>query len=384
MKTMVLVIFLSIASLMAVPALAQEPSPQQNTARPSQALNNKDVLTMQNVGLGPDVIIAKIKSSTCDFDTSPAALEQLRAAKVPNEIILAMVQAPANGSAPATGSQSADAKNTMQHPGGYVGWFILPSAHGTLVITSVTPDSPVGRAGIQRGDVLVTVNGQPVTIADSQKIVALKVPGAQIKLGILRNGQEKEFTVTVDPLRATVTFVTVENGQVLKVAPKWALTWLGKNMEKYPSVDFGTSGHTNGEENYVIAFSFSSNALNGFQPVTHTNTSTSTSNISGGGAVTDNYGNSWDYTMNGQADTSTTTTTTTNEAYTRTYNGVYLTAYDAKGEIIGQERHVYSTQAGGNQGTALGYNMGNAFGAIHAKDHLMEAILKDIGLAKHN
>ena len=105
----------------------------------------------------------------------------------------------------------------------------LPSAHGTLVITSVTPDSPVGRAGIQRGDVLVTVNGQPVTIADSQKIVALKVPGAQLKLGILRKGQEKEFTVTVDPLRATVTFVTVENGQVLKVAPKWALTWLGKN-----------------------------------------------------------------------------------------------------------------------------------------------------------
>ena len=94
MKTMVLVIFLSIASLMAVRALAQEPSAQQNAAHPSQALSNKDVLTMQNVGLGPDVIIAKIKSSTCDFDTSPAALEQLRTAKVPNEVILAMVQAP--------------------------------------------------------------------------------------------------------------------------------------------------------------------------------------------------------------------------------------------------------------------------------------------------
>lgn len=191
-------------------------------------------------------------------------------------------------------------------------------AHGTLVITSVTPDSPAGRAGIQRGDVLVAVNGQPVTISDSRKVASLIVPGAQIKFGILRKGQDKEFTVTVDPLRATVTFVTVENGQVLKAAPGWAQTWVRKNMEKYPGVDFGTSGHTNGEENYVIAFSFSSNALNGFQPVTHTDTSTSTSNISGGGAVTDNYDNSWDYTMNGQADTTTTATTTTNEAYTRT------------------------------------------------------------------
>ena len=164
----------------------------------------------------------------------------------------------------------------------------------------------------------MAVNGQPVTISDSRKVASLIVPGAQIKFGILRKGQDKEFTVTVDPLRATVTFVTVENGQVLKAAPGWAQTWVRKNMEKYPGVDFGTSGHTNGEENYVIAFSFSSNALNGFQPVTHTDTSTSTSNISGGGAVTDNYDNSWDYTMNGQADTTTTATTTTNEAYTRT------------------------------------------------------------------
>lgn len=382
-----LVLFLSIASIVAVPALAQEPSAQQNAAHPSQALSNKDVLDMENVGLGPDVIIAKIKSSTCDFDTSPAALEQLRAAKVPNEVILAMVQAPANGSSAATGSQSADAKNTMQHPGGYVGFLIVNAtrpAQGALV-RSVAPDGPAARAGIQRGDILEAMDGQPIVgFADCLQKLAPLMPGTQVTFRILRKGQESEVAAKVDPLRATVTFVTVENGQVLHVLPKWAGTWVMKNMEKYPGVKFQMSGPTNGEDNYVVAFSFSSNALNGFQPVTHTDTSSSTSNVSGGGTATDNYGNSWDYTVNGQADTTTTTTTTTNEAYTRTYNGVYLTAYDAKGGIIGQERHVYSTQTGGNQGTALGYNMGNAFGAIHAKDHLMEAILKDIGLAKHN
>ena len=368
-------------TIVAAPALAQEPSAQQNAAHPSQALSNKDVLAMQNVGLGPDVIIAKIKSSTCDFDTSTAALEELRAAKVPNEVILAMVQAPVvNGSAP-------ESENAAKHLGGYLGVVFDTKKHSNgVLIKDVESDSPASHAGIQKGDILKAVNGQPIAdAADYQaKIVPLLNPGTQVICRILRKSQESEVTVTIAPLRATVTFVTVENGQVLHVLQKWAGTWVMKNMEKYPGVKFQMSGPASGENNYVIAFSFSSNALNGFQPVTHTDTSSSTSNISGGGTVTDNYGNSWDYTMNGQADTSTTTTTTTNEAYTRTYNGVYLTAYDAKGEIIGQERHVYSTQAGGNQGTALGYNMGNAFGAIHAKDHLMEAILKDIGLAKHN
>jgi len=368
-------------TIVAAPALAQEPSAQQNAAHPSQALSNKDVLAMQNVGLGPDVIIAKIKSSTCDFDTSTAALEELRAAKVPNEVILAMVQAPVvNGSAP-------ESENAAKHLGGYLGVVFDTKKHSNgVLIKDVESDSPASHAGIQKGDILKAVNGQPIAdAADYQaKIVPLLNPGTQVICRILRKSQESEVTVTIAPLRATVTFVTVENGQVLHVLQKWAGTWVMKNMEKYPGVKFQMSGPASGENNYVIAFSFSSNALNGFQPVTHTDTSSSTSNISGGGTVTDNYGNSWDYTMDGQADTTTTATTTTNEAYTRTYNGVYLTAYDAKGGIVGQERHVYSTQTGGNQGTAFGYDMGNAIGAIHAKDHLMEAILKDIGLAKHN
>lgn len=139
-------------AIVAVPALAQAPSAQQNAPRPSEALSNKDVLAMQNAGLASDVIIAKINSSQCDFDTSPAALEQLRVAKVPNEIILAMVQAPVTNAAQATDSKAADAQNTVQHPRGYVGLSWLdakPPSHGVLV-TGVTLDSPAAHAGIQK------------------------------------------------------------------------------------------------------------------------------------------------------------------------------------------------------------------------------------------
>ncbi len=83
----------------ALPALAaQEPKPQPQPAE--TRLTNKDVLDMVKANLAPAVVIAKIKTSATSFDTSPAALQELKAAGVPDEVILAMVQA-ASAPAPA-------------------------------------------------------------------------------------------------------------------------------------------------------------------------------------------------------------------------------------------------------------------------------------------
>jgi hypothetical protein len=57
------------------------------------ALTNKDILLMLKAGLTPEVVIAKIKSSDCRFDTSPSALKDLKSADVSDAVILAMVQA---------------------------------------------------------------------------------------------------------------------------------------------------------------------------------------------------------------------------------------------------------------------------------------------------
>jgi hypothetical protein len=47
---------------------------------------------MLRAGLSPEVVAAKIKNSKCQCDTSPAALAELKAAAVPDTVILAMVQ----------------------------------------------------------------------------------------------------------------------------------------------------------------------------------------------------------------------------------------------------------------------------------------------------
>jgi hypothetical protein len=66
---------------------------QQETQTVAAKLSNKDVLDMLKTGLSSEVVIAKIKSSPSNFDTSPTALQELKAANVPDAVILAMVQA---------------------------------------------------------------------------------------------------------------------------------------------------------------------------------------------------------------------------------------------------------------------------------------------------
>jgi hypothetical protein len=57
-------------------------------------LTNAAVLSMVKSGLSPEIVVAKIQSSTCDFDTSPTSLKNLKTWGVPDAVVLAMVKAP--------------------------------------------------------------------------------------------------------------------------------------------------------------------------------------------------------------------------------------------------------------------------------------------------
>lgn len=96
-------------SLGARPAISRttfstpEPTPQQTAV-----LTNADVLMMLKMGLSSEVIIAKIKVSNCSFDTSPAALQELKSIKASDSLIMAMMQ-PSSGGNPAAASHANNA-----------------------------------------------------------------------------------------------------------------------------------------------------------------------------------------------------------------------------------------------------------------------------------
>ncbi len=73
----------------------------------------------------------------------------------------------------------------------------LKTADGAL-IAHVEPESPAAKAGIEIGNVIMSVNGAAVRNSrDLAKSIAEMAPGSAAKLGIVRDGQNKMLTVTL-------------------------------------------------------------------------------------------------------------------------------------------------------------------------------------------
>lgn len=78
--------------------------------------------------------------------------------------------------------------------------FHLPDASGALV-GEVQPGTPAAKAGIQDGDVIIEFNGKDVGDSAHLRImVAQTQPKTAVSFKILRNGQEKNFNVTLAEL----------------------------------------------------------------------------------------------------------------------------------------------------------------------------------------
>jgi serine protease Do len=68
---------------------------------------------------------------------------------------------------------------------------------GTL-IRSVTPDGPAARAGIQQGDVVISVAGQPITPdATLAFLIAQQPIGARVPVELIRQGQRRNVTIAI-------------------------------------------------------------------------------------------------------------------------------------------------------------------------------------------
>ena len=86
---LILFVFISGSSFTGSLVVAQETQQPQHAG----ALTNADVLSLVKAGISAEVIVAKIQASATAFDTSPTALQELKAANVADAVILAMIQA---------------------------------------------------------------------------------------------------------------------------------------------------------------------------------------------------------------------------------------------------------------------------------------------------
>jgi regulator of sigma E protease len=74
---------------------------------------------------------------------------------------------------------------------------VLPNVHPN--IRSVVPGDPAEKAGLEAGDTVLSINGEPITFTYQLKAVISKHPEEQIAIEILRHG--KRMTIHATPMR---------------------------------------------------------------------------------------------------------------------------------------------------------------------------------------
>src|SRR5208283_2887332 len=77
-------------------------------------------------------------------------------------------------------------------------------------------------------------NSAPIGASPAQSFAAATAPPVN----------HRDVPAKRPPVAATITFVTIQNGNVAHLAPGWATKWLHKNEKKYPGVRFQTSDKT--------------------------------------------------------------------------------------------------------------------------------------------
>ena len=64
-------------------------------------------------------------------------------------------------------------------------------------VAAVTPGSPADRAGLQQGDVITEVEGEPANADDVRRAVAEREPGDELELTVVRDGETETVTATL-------------------------------------------------------------------------------------------------------------------------------------------------------------------------------------------
>ncbi len=81
-------------------------------------------------------------------------------------------------------------------------------------MNSVSDDSPAEDAGLQQGDVIKTLNGNPIqSYANFRTSIATSDPGDEVTLGIIRDNEEMDIEVTLGRRDQETTAQNQDNNQ---------------------------------------------------------------------------------------------------------------------------------------------------------------------------
>jgi len=111
------------------------------------------------------------------------------------------------------------------------------------VVTDVKEDSPADQAGLKQGDVITSYEGSPVEDAVAlQRLVTKTAVGAKAAVKVLRDGHEKELTVTIGELPGEVKIAKAESDEKAYAFAGVAVQDLDRDTAKELGIKTKTQG----------------------------------------------------------------------------------------------------------------------------------------------
>lgn len=94
--------------------------------------------------------------------------------------------------------------------------FGMDSTKGALV-SEIQKDSPAEKSGLKSGDVVIAIDGKEVeNSGDLRNRVALKKPGTDLTFKVIRDGDEKEFKITIGARDKILSQLGTAGGETTK------------------------------------------------------------------------------------------------------------------------------------------------------------------------
>jgi serine protease Do len=79
------------------------------------------------------------------------------------------------------------------------------------LVGDVSSGSPAEKSGLQKGDIIVALNGNPITDSNQLRMsISMMAPGATVNLKVMRNGSEHDMAVTLGVLPTEKEQASVE------------------------------------------------------------------------------------------------------------------------------------------------------------------------------
>ncbi|HZS52502.1 MAG TPA: DegQ family serine endoprotease [Bryobacterales bacterium] len=89
--------------------------------------------------------------------------------------------------------------------------FGLKEAQGALV-ADVEPNSPAQRSGVEKGDIILAVNGKAVTDVNQLRLsISMMAPGSAVDLKVFRNGADREIRAELGEMPSKQERASLEN-----------------------------------------------------------------------------------------------------------------------------------------------------------------------------